>query len=305
MFVKFRRRLLIAPATAALIIVACSGGDNPSSGIDTPAPTETTSPAPLGTPASAATATTTADTPTISASSPEAASPTRGCFGHCSGGPVDTPTPTTIGADGVPRVPRLRRLTFSPGEELMASDLAQRGHGRPGTGPFPGVTLVIGSIGVDAITETQVVPMSGVMPEPSNMAVVAWYDFSSWPGLGGAPLTGGNAVLAGNLGSDALHGVFWDLRNLVPGDIITLGLGDGRQLFYRVEFNKTVSVGGDWSETVAATTDESMSLVTSAGDLVGGHYTHRRIAWARRVNCTPLAGQASARAPQVECELPE
>ncbi len=218
-----------------------------------------------------------------------------------------SPTPVVVGDDGVPRVPPLRRLTFSPGDALAPSDLAARGYGRAGVGPFTGVALVIPSIGVDTMIEAQTVPASGVMPEPSSFEVIAWYDFSNFTGLGGIPLEGGNVVMAGNLGGGLRPGVLANLSGVAIGEILTLHLNDGRRLFYRVEFNKTVVVdGSDWTDIVTATADESMTLITAAGTQVGAKYTHRRIVWARRVNCTLLeAPETPTRAPYVDCEQPE
>jgi hypothetical protein len=135
------------------------------------------------------------------------------------------------------------------------------------------------------------------MPEPSAANVVAWYDFSVFTDLGGLPLGGGNAVFAGDL--DRINvgpGVFFNLRDVTRGDIVTIVLDDGRRLYYHVEFNKILDDTVDFSGVMQATRDESATFITAAGAFQPGtNYTHRRIVWARRVNCGP--GPAA-------CELP-
>lgn len=201
----------------------------------------------------------------------------------------------------MPRVPPLAALAFSAGDDLTLGDLQARGFGTPGRGAFPGAALVIPSIGLDATIETQVVGGDGDMPEPSSMQVIAWYDFTMWAGLGGVPLGGGNAVMAANLG-----GVFAQLSAVQRGEILVLHLADGRRLFYYVEFNKTTPRDTPlWYEVTSATTDESMTLITAAGSGSGQNWSHRRIVWARRVNCELReAPETPTRAPYVECELP-
>jgi sortase (surface protein transpeptidase) len=294
---------------AALAAVACGSASQqlaPTPGA-TAAATSAPSPPSSTTPASAtalhgeatpARTVPAAPTPATSALASPTANP---CVGHCpSGGTPEPPTPATVGDDGVPRVPPLKRLTFSPGETLTAADLHVRGVGQTGTGLFSGVSLVIPSIGVDANIETQVVTASGEMPEPSSYQIIAWYDFGVFPGAGGYPLTGGNVVMAANLG-----GVFASLSAVAPGEIVTLHLTEGRRLYYRVEFNKTIAIGSDWTDIVASTADESMTLITAAGTGSGSSYSHRRIVWARRANCTLLeAPETPTRAPYVECEEP-
>lgn len=236
------------------------------------------------------------------AAAPATTATTAPCTGRCPGNPATQTPPPTIGDDGVPRVPPLLALTFSPGEALLPADLVTRGAGDAGRGTFLGQSLVIPSIGVDALIETQVVGSTGDMPEPSSFSYIAWYDFSIWPGLGGVPLGGGNSVMAANLG-----GIFAQLAAVQRGEIVVLHLADGRRLFYHVEFNKTIPAGtGDWQDVVSATADESLTLITAAGSGSGQNYSHRRIVWARRVNCQLReAPETPTRAPYVECELPE
>jgi LPXTG-site transpeptidase (sortase) family protein len=191
--------------------------------------------------------------------------------------PAETPTIANVGL----KTP----IPVSPGALLTAQDLASRGSGDAGRGPFTGVRLVIPKINVDAPFSVHTVPGSGVMPNPNSWDDVAYYDFSSFPGKGGTPGKGGNIVVAGHV--DYIHhgpAVFWDLRELQAGDTVTMKLADGSSLNYQVVFNKYVPAdNADFDGIVAATEEESMTLITCTGDFAAGHYNERQVVWARKV----------------------
>jgi len=198
-----------------------------------------------------------------------------------SGRGTSTPQATrTPGSAGL-----ITPIPVSPGDLLTNADLAARGVGQPGRGEFIGERLLIPSIGVDAPFSVKVVPPNGVMPNPNGPEDVAYYDFSSKAGLGGAPGLGGNIVMAGHV--DYINygpAVFWDLQTLKQGDVIQIRTTDGRVLEYMVEFSKIVPESwGDWSAIVAATAEESVTLITCTGEFEAGHYSDRHIIWGRRI----------------------
>lgn len=201
-------------------------------------------------------------------------------------------SPTKTAATATPASTRtqvhagvLTPIPVSPGDRLALADLAARGAGVPARGDFNGQRLVIPSIGVDAEFSFKQVPPSGQMPNPNGPKDVAYYDFGQWPGLGGVPGLGGNVVLAGHV--DYINygpAVFWDLTKLKAGDRIQITMKDGALIEYVVEFNKTFEVSdADWSSIVAATGDESVTLITCGGEFEAGHYSDRRIVWGRRI----------------------
>lgn len=201
--------------------------------------------------------------------------------------PTASRTPRSIGTS-IPTVPSAGLLTpivVSQGATLTTGDLAARGVGTPGRGPFTGQRLRIPAIGVDAPFTARVVGEDGQMPNPQGPEDVAWYDFSAWDGLGGLPAAGGNVVLAGHV--DYINygpAVFWRLRELEPGDRVQIQLQDGTLAEYAIEFNKTVPADfGDWPAIVAATADESVTLITCVGQFSAGRYSDRQVAWGRRV----------------------
>jgi LPXTG-site transpeptidase (sortase) family protein len=176
-------------------------------------------------------------------------------------------------------------IAFSEGDFLTAEDLASRGSGEPGRGEFTGTRLIIPSIEVNAEFTQKVVGTDGQMPDPNGPEDVAWYDFSQWPGLGGIPDKGGNIVMAGHV--DYINygpAVFWRIDELKAGDQVQIQLVDGTMATYEIEFNKVVEPGDqDWSNLVAGTADESVTLITCTGAFEAGHYDKRQIAWGRRV----------------------
>lgn len=190
------------------------------------------------------------------------------------------PSATPAGSAGL-KTP----IAVSPGELLTLSDLAQRGSGVPPRGPFTGSRLRIPTIGVDAPFTYKMVPPDGQMPNPNGPEDVAYYDFAQHPGLGGLPAAGGNVVVAGHV--DYIRygpAVFWDVPKLVPGDRVQIEMQDGSVIEYAIEFNKRIDAdAADWTAVVAATAEESITLITCVGQFSAGQYSDRQIAWGRRV----------------------
>ncbi|HEU5321879.1 MAG TPA: class F sortase [Methylomirabilota bacterium] len=191
---------------------------------------------------------------------------------------IPTPTP---GENAGLKTP----IAISPGSELTLADLAARGAGEPGRGEFTGQRLVIPKVNIDAPLTYKVVGGDGRMPNPNGPTDVAYYDFGQWPGLGGLPGKGGNVVLAGHV--DYINygpAVFWDLHTLAAGDRVQIVMADGSVIEYEIIFNKQIEVGdADWTAIVAATSPESVTLITCGGEFEAGHYTNRQIVWGRRV----------------------
>jgi len=196
--------------------------------------------------------------------------------------PQPTATPEAPVSAGLvtPAAPSQSTATLSP------QDLASRGAGAPGGGPFRGVRMVIPAIGVNAPFTVRTVGSDGKMPNPKGPEDVVWYDFSQWPGLGGNPGVGGNAVFSGHV--DYVNygpAVFWNLRKLVPGDEVRIVFDDGSELRYIVQWNKTTpSATADWDGIVRATQQESITLITCTGtfDPATRQYDQRVIVWATR-----------------------
>ncbi len=182
-------------------------------------------------------------------------------------------------------------------KKLEQELLAQRGtpqNGISGTNPDApvpggeGDRLIIPSISVNAPMTLRVVGGDGVMQNPEGPTDVAYYDFSVFPNMGGRPGAGGNTVISGHVDyHDYGPAVFWDIRKLEPGAEITIHLRDGSEYKYKVEWNRTVDPASTaWNEIVAATPQESVTMITCAGtfDPATRSYDQRRVVWAVRVS---------------------
>ncbi len=158
--------------------------------------------------------------------------------------------------------------------------------------------LVIEAFNIDAPLTYRKVPPTGVMPNPDGPDDIAYYDFSSFPNLGGGPGLGGNAVFAGHVDSGSkackngsipppCQAVLWDLNDIKLGDEIEVRVG-GQAYKYRVTSNQPVSAAlndGTWDRIVSSTAKESITIITCGGDFnrVTREYTNRQVVTAERI----------------------
>jgi hypothetical protein len=159
-----------------------------------------------------------------------------------------------------------------------------------------GDRFIIETIGVDAPLSYRRVALDGVMPRPEGPDDVAYYDFSDWTGKGGAPGKGGNAVFAGEVDSGSkpcqngtvappCEAVLWDLNRLKAGDVIELRI-DGQSFRYRVVSNVPVDAEtGPWDQIVSATAQETITVITCAGNFnrETRTYSDRQVVTAVRI----------------------
>ena len=163
------------------------------------------------------------------------------------------------------------------------------------TGVGSGDKLLISKFGISAPLTYKVVGPDGQMPNPEGPDDVAYYNFSAWPGKGGAPGKGGNAVFAGHVDSGAkackngsvpppCQAVLWDLNRLRVGDEIEIVLG-GQSFKYTVATNQPVSANNaPWDTIVSATPAESITIITCGGDFnrETKEYTNRQVVTATK-----------------------
>jgi LPXTG-site transpeptidase (sortase) family protein len=127
----------------------------------------------------------------------------------------------------------------------------------------------------------------GYMELPFSPHQVAWYNFTSKPGMGG------NAVFSAHL--DYINygpAVFWNLSKLRPGDDVSIKLKDGTVLRYTVTVNYQIGVDQlDILGLVAPTDAEVLTLITCGGSYVNNLYSHRVI--VRAVRTSAQRGTAS------------
>jgi sortase (surface protein transpeptidase) len=144
--------------------------------------------------------------------------------------------------------------------------------------------LSIARIGVDAEVVALNLTPAGAMDVPDGPEQVAWYDFTAKPGHPG------NAVLSGHV-DYANYGpaVFWDLRNLQPGDRIAVTLQDGSVIEYEVTALQSYPVAEMPMAVILAPTETpSLTVITCAGyfDAAVGEYSERLVVRAVQVSQT-------------------
>jgi len=161
------------------------------------------------------------------------------------------------------------------------------------TGQFPPgsdapvARLIIEKAEIDAPVVEKGVDAQGVMQSPDNAYDTAWYNFSAHPG------SGGNAVFAGHVDYIRVgKAVFWNLKDLEPGDIIQVRLQDGTVYKYAVNFKQQFDAAtAPVDEIVGPTPTQTVTLITCGGtfDASTHQYDKRLVVRAERVPDTPPA----------------
>jgi LPXTG-site transpeptidase (sortase) family protein len=127
--------------------------------------------------------------------------------------------------------------------------------------------MVIPRIGVNAPVNVRVVGPDGRMGEPNGRFDVIWYDFGNFSGMGGFPgVPGANSIFSGHVDYHPHYtAVFWDLRQLVPGDIIDVYLRDGSLVRYSVQWARWIDPSVNFANYAFQTGEELVTIVTCVG----------------------------------------
>ena len=146
----------------------------------------------------------------------------------------------------------------------------------------PPSTLTIPKIGVSAPVEYVATDAQGRMGVPENYWNVAWFQPGTVPGQPG------NAVVAGHVDSAQLGPVvFWDLKNLVPGDYVYVTATDGTELTFQVTDVATYAVNDAPLQRIFGSTSErNLNLITCEGifDPNARDYDKRRVVYTTLVD---------------------
>lgn len=152
--------------------------------------------------------------------------------------------------------------------------------------PVPGqgaqlVRIVIPKAKVDHRVVTKGLTPRREMEDPGSKDDVAWYNFSTLPGLGS------NAVLSGHVDwYTGERGVFWFLRDLKEGDEARVYYSDGTVIVYRVTQSEVFDAkNAPVAEITGPTTTDRLTMITCEGvfQRSSGDYTERRVVYAERV----------------------
>jgi LPXTG-site transpeptidase (sortase) family protein len=158
-----------------------------------------------------------------------------------------------------------------------------------GTGPGPILTtdirLQIPRLGMNTGVHSRSVGTNGQMGDPSGPWMVVWYDFRPFGGhVGGYPgEPGANVVMAGHV--DYINvgpAVFYGIRNLAPGDQITVSGANG-PVTYAVQFVEWASPSADFTSYVTKQAQDTITLVTCIGAFSAGHYSSRLVVRGVRI----------------------
>ncbi|HWV24456.1 MAG TPA: class F sortase [Thermomicrobiales bacterium] len=177
---------------------------------------------------------------------------------------------------------------FIPIQSTTVGELPTAGGLRPGpvgqqspqlraVNPTDPVHIDVEKAGINADIVTMGI-VDGVMENPPGPWVVAWYRQTATLG------EPGNVVLAGHVDFwDVGPSVFFNVRDLVAGDIITLTGENDSTWDYTVEWSDVFSnedlVAGKLQEVVGATETPSVTLITCGGefDYANGEYLSRMV----------------------------
>ena len=123
---------------------------------------------------------------------------------------------------------------------------------------------------------------SGALGTPSNVYDAAWYTGSAKPGQPGA------TVIDGHISSWSSHGVFYGLKNLVPGDSVQIVRGDNSVVDYQVV--KTVIYKASDVDMQAAIAPAvhgtpGLNLISCTGDVLKGtsQFSERIVVFTKQV----------------------
>ena len=149
----------------------------------------------------------------------------------------------------------------------------------PATVPEP-TAVSIPTLGVRQGLVDLGVAADGTAEVPTDFADVGWFT------PGGRPGARGPTVLMGHVDSTAGPAVFYELRDLQPGDTVELTVADGTVAVYAVTGTEQVAKDTFPTEAVfGATAQDVVRLITCTGDFDGGarSYTDNLVVTAERV----------------------
>ncbi len=137
--------------------------------------------------------------------------------------------------------------------------------------------IIISAIDVNAKVIDLGLNPNGTLEVPTNYAEAGWWSGGSQPG------ETGSAVIAGHVDSKTDPAVFYDLQQLMPGDLIQVVDRDGRVVNFEVERLKQVSKDNfPTREVYGMTSSPTLRLVTCGGKFnrSSGHYLDNVIVFA-------------------------
>jgi hypothetical protein len=174
--------------------------------------------------------------------------------------------------------------SHTPASSVAASAVAPTAALRPTVRATPSLarsvptSLSISSIGVNA-------PVVGVGQNSDGSIEVPGPDDVGWYKLGPTPGEIGPAVLVGHV-DNATTGpaIFWNLRDMKPGDLVQVARGDGKTVTFKVEAVESYGQDNFPTQSVYGNIDyPGLRLITCTGDFnyLTHHYSDNLVVYAR------------------------
>jgi sortase (surface protein transpeptidase) len=125
----------------------------------------------------------------------------------------------------------------------------------------------IPSLNVHARVFSAGITKSGALATPGNVFDTDWYSNSAKPGQPGAML------VDGHISSWTTHGVFYGLKKLASGNLISITRGDGQVINYKVVKTQMYDASRVDMASLLVSADTSkpgLNLISCSGDLIPG-----------------------------------
>lgn len=116
---------------------------------------------------------------------------------------------------------------------------------------------------------------------PGNVHDAGWYTDSTKPGS-----VGGASLIDGHVSGTSQHGVFYELKKVQNGDIITIERGDGTNVNYKVIAQETTDADKvDMAKTLVNKNPakQGLNLITCTGEVRGNSYSQRLVVYTEIV----------------------
>lgn len=138
------------------------------------------------------------------------------------------------------------------------------------------VRLLIPAIGINAAIESLGILTDGTMATPTQHP----WDDVGWYNMGPHPGEKGSAVIDGHLDRPGGYpAVFWNVRNLRPGELVMVVDATGTKLTFRID--RVVAyppLGAPLEDIFGNTNGTYLNLITCAGDWIASqHQTTLRL----------------------------
>lgn len=136
------------------------------------------------------------------------------------------------------------------------------------------------------ISKARVLPMAvdanNVLKSPGNVHDVGWYNASAQPGNAGAML------LDAHVSSWTTNGVFYHIKDLKPGDTVSVERGDGTEFTYRIVKSQTYDYKNvDMTAAITPVTagKPGLNMITCTGKVIPGtnEFDKRIVVFAEQV----------------------